>query len=280
MDIFGIVGAGVMGTDVAHLAAESGFEVILYDIDPDQSKAAIEKIKTRLNKYLEQGRITHDHIGEINSRIKIHQHIQDIARADIILEAVTEDIDIKRDVFALLDKICKPGIVMASNTSSISITEIASATDRPESVIGLHFLNPVRVMKIVEIISGLSTTRETFEMAKTIVKQMGKNFVEAKDFPGFFLNRMLVPMVNEAIYLLYEGKAKAEAIDKVMRTGLNIPMGPLALADMIGLDIVLAVIEEMYHGYSDPKYRPCPLLRQYVAAGYLGQKSGRGFYRY
>ena len=280
MKKFGIVGAGIMGADIAHLAAYSGFEVILFDIDENKARAAYEKIQERLKRYAAKGKITIDQVGKTSSKIKLHKSIDDLANADIVLECVTEDVNVKKNVFKQLSKICRPGTVLASNTSSISITEIASATDCPESVIGIHFLNPVRVMKLAEIIPGLKTTRETVEMAKGIIKKLGREHVESKDFPGFLLNRMLYPLINEAIFLLYEGAGTPETIDKTTRIGLNLPMGPLALADMIGLDVLLAVGEEMYNGFSDPKYRPCPLLKKYVAGGYLGVKTKRGFYIY
>lgn len=280
MKTFGIIGAGVMGTDIAHLAADTGFQVILYDIDENQLKLAFETIRNRLNRYLEENRIEQDRIGEIQSRIKLHYNIEDLCNADIVLETVTEDLAIKQGVFKELDKICKGGVVIATNTSSISITAIASVTKRAESVIGMHFMNPARAMKLVELVCGLATTRETFETAKSVVKRFGKVFVESKDFPGFLSNRIFMPMINEAMFALYEGAGTVEAIDKVMKTGMNLPMGPLELADMIGLDVVLAIMEVLYVGFSDPKYRPCPLLKKYVAAGYLGRKSGRGFYTY
>lgn len=280
MKTFGIIGAGVMGTDIAHLAADTGFQVILYDIDENQLKLAFETIRNRLNRYLEENRIEQDRIGEIQSRIKLHYNIEDLCNADIVLETVTEDLAIKQGVFKELDKICKGGVVIATNTSSISITAIASVTKRAESVIGMHFMNPARAMKLVELVCGLATTRETFETAKSVVKRFGKVFVESKDFPGFLSNRIFMPMINEAMFALYEGAGTVEAIDKVMKTGMNMPMGPLELADMIGLDVVLAIMEVLYVGFSDPKYRPCPLLKKYVAAGYLGRKSGRGFYTY
>lgn len=280
MKTFGIIGAGVMGTDIAHLAADTGFQVILYDIDENQLKLAFETIRNRLNRYLEENRIEQDRIGEIQSRIKLHYNIEDLCNADIVLETVTEDLAIKQGVFKELDKVCKGGVVIATNTSSISITAIASVTKRAESVIGMHFMNPARAMKLVELVCGLATTRETFETAKSVVKRFGKVFVESKDFPGFLSNRIFMPMINEAMFALYEGAGTVEAIDKVMKTGMNMPMGPLELADMIGLDVVLAIMEVLYVGFSDPKYRPCPLLKKYVAAGYLGRKSGRGFYTY
>jgi 3-hydroxybutyryl-CoA dehydrogenase len=280
MKTFGIIGAGVMGTDIAHLAADTGFQVILYDIDENQLKLAFETIRNRLNRYLEENRIEQNRIGEIQSRIKLHYNIGDLCNADIVLETVTEDLAVKQSVFKELDNVCKGGVVIATNTSSISITAIASVTKRPESVIGMHFMNPARAMKLVELVCGLATTRETFETAKSVVKRFGKVFVKSKDFPGFLSNRIFMPMINEAMFALYEGAGTVEAIDDVMKLGMNMPMGPLELADMIGLDVVLAIMEVLYVGFSDPKYRPCPLLKKYVAAGYLGKKSGRGFYTY
>ncbi len=280
METFGIIGAGVMGTDIAHLAADSGYNVILYDADENQIKIAYEKIRERLSRYLKEGRIEQKRISEVLSKIKLHYALEDLVNADIVLESVTENLQIKQDIFRELDRICKGGAVLATNTSSISITAIASVTKRPESVIGMHFMNPARSIKLVELVCGLATTRETFEMAKEVVKRFGKAYVESRDFPGFLLNRIFMPMINEAMFALYEGAGTAEAIDTAMKLGVNIPMGPLELADMIGLDVVLAIMEVLYIGFSDPKYRPCPLLKKYVAAGYLGRKSGRGFYTY
>jgi 3-hydroxybutyryl-CoA dehydrogenase len=280
MDVFGIVGAGLMGTDIAMFVAERGFRVILHDIDEKRLEASAGKIAERLNRYKEEGKLSENRMHEIKALMEFNKSMLGFSGADVILECVTEDLDIKKQVFNQLDRVCKPGALLTSNTSSKSITAIAAATKRPESVIGIHFLNPVRAMRLVEIVCGLATTRETFEMAKEIVKSLGKEYVESRDYPGFLLNRILLPMINEAIYALYEDAGTAEAIDKAMRLGVNHPMGPLELADLIGLDVVLAVIEELYRGFSDPKYRPCPLLKKYVAAGYLGRKSGRGFYTY
>lgn len=280
MDIFGIVGAGIMGNDLAIFFAESGYRVLLNDIDPYRLDTARGKIHDRLSSYERRGRLDADRMADLESRVEFAESLDEFSRADIVIECVTEDLEIKKGVFAELDGICRPGVVLASNTSSKSITAIAAATRRAESVIGLHFMNPVRAMRLVEIICGLATTRETFETVKQIVKKAGKEYVESRDYPGFIANRILMPMINEAIFALYEGAGTVEAIDKVMKLGMNQPMGPLELADMVGLDIVLAILDELYRGFGDTKYRPCPLLKKYVAAGYLGKKSGRGFYTY
>lgn len=280
METVGIVGAGTMGTDIAHLAAEHGFRVILFDSDEFALRKSFEKIRDRLCRYRRENRIADEQMSEVLSNIKIHSRLKDMINADIVIESVSEDLEIKKSVFRSLDAICRQGVVLASNTSSLSITTLASATKRPEYVIGIHFINPARVMKLVEIVSGMATTRETVETAKELIRKLGKVHAETQDYPGFLLNRILVPMINEAIYALYEGAGSAESIDRVMKQGMNLPMGPLELADMIGLDVVLAVIEQLFKGFSDPKYRPCPLLKNYVAAGYLGIKSGRGFYSY
>jgi 3-hydroxybutyryl-CoA dehydrogenase len=280
MKTVGIIGTGLMGTDIAYVSANAGYQVSLYDIDKTKTRMAQERINDRLTRYAGQGKIEKKAISEIAGKILPCDHLMDMKNVEIIIECSFEDIDVKKGIFRELDAICRPDAILASTTSSISITEIASATKRPESVIGIHFMTPAHVMNLVEIIAGIATTRETVEMAKAYVKRLGKTHVESRDYPGFLLNRMLVPMINEAVYLLYENAGTAETIDKVMKLGLNIPMGPLALADMIGLDVLLAVAEEMYRGYSDAKYRPCPMLKKYVAAGYLGEKSGRGFYIY
>lgn len=280
METVGIIGTGTMGTDIAFLFAKNEFNVLMYDIDESQSKNAFEKIQNRLRNYVEKDKISQDDVGKITSKIKIFKKLADLGHAQLILENITENEHIKKVLFTEIDKIVKPGCIIASNTSSISITTIASATKRPEDVIGMHFLIPAHITSIVELVPGLKTTRETVEASKNIIKQLGKQHIESKDFPGFLLNRTLFPMINEAITLVYEGAAKPKTIDDMMKNGLNLPMGPLTLADMIGLDIVLAILEKMDAEYGGSKYTPCPLLRQYVAAGYLGKKHGRGFYVY
>ncbi len=280
METVGIIGTGIMGTDIAHITADSGYTVVMYDLYREKVQAAMEKITDRLNRYVSDGTIGEDKKNDILSRLKTVDTVDAMAEADLVIECVMENVYVKKDVFKTLDEVCGPATILGSNTSSISITEIASATKRPDFVIGIHFLIPAHIMKLVEIIPGLVTTRETFEMTRTFVKNLGKTIVESRDYPGFLLNRMLFPMINEAIYLLYEGAGTVETIDRVIKVGLNMPMGPLTLADLIGLDVVLAVSEEMYRDYSDTKYRPCPLLKKYVSAGYLGKKTGRGFHIY
>lgn len=280
MKNIGIIGAGIMGTDLAHITAEAGYKVKLFDNNIKVTNNAINHIHSRLDEYVKKDRIEETESAKIKSHISAVENINELCDSDLFLEAVNEDLGLKKSIFKQLNDMCVAGSVLASVTSSISITEIASATTRPESVIGLHFLNPARVLPLVEIVPGISTTRETVEMAKSFLKKLGKDFIEAKDYPGFYLNRILYPMINEAIFLLYEGGTKPEIIDKAMKKGLNLPMGPLEIADMVGLDVILGIGEEMLRGYSDQKYRPCPLLRRYVASGYLGKKTGRGFYLY
>ena len=262
------------------MTAEAGFTVKIFDIYERKSLNALNTIMSRLADYLEKKRINEGYSERVLASISIVTDMAELSDADLVLESVFEDLNVKKEVFHELDEVCRPGTVLASNTSSISITEIASVTSRPESVIGLHFLNPARVLPLVEIVPGFLTTRETVELAKSFLKKMGKDFVEAKDYPGFYLNRILYPMINEAVFLLYEGGTKPELIDKTLKKGLNLHMGPLEIADMVGLDVILAIGEEMIRGYSDSKYRPCPLLKRYVASGYLGRKTGRGFYIY
>lgn len=280
MKNIGIIGAGIMGTDLAQITAEADYKVRIYDINNKKLQNAINTINSRLAEYIKKERINDTDRERTMSFIRPAADMNELSDSDIILEAVNEDPVLKKEVFGKLNSICSPGSVLASVTSSISITEIAAATTRPESVIGLHFLNPARVLPLVEIIPGLATTRETVAMAKTFLKNLGKDFIEAKDYPGFYLNRILYPMINEAAFLLYEGGTKPEVIDKAVKKGMNLHMGPLEIADMVGLDIILAIGEEMIRGYNDDKYRPCPLLRRYVASGYLGRKTGRGFYHY
>jgi len=280
MKNIGIIGAGIMGTDLAHITAEAGYHVKLYDNSIKITENAIAQIHERLDKYVEKERIADLESKKIKNHINKAVEIEELADSDIILEAVSEDLHVKKIIFKQLNNICSAGSILASVTSSISITDIAASTSRPESVIGLHFLNPARILPLVEIVPGFSTTRETVEMAKSFLKKLGKDFIEAKDYPGFYLNRILYPMINEAIFLLYEGGTKPEIIDKAMKKGLNLPMGPLEIADMVGLDVILGIGDEMLRGYSDNKYRPCPLLRRYVASGHLGRKTGRGFYLY
>ncbi len=280
MNKLGIVGAGTMGTDLAQMTAEAGFNVKIYDIDERKSLNALNTIFSRLADYQERKRIKEGDSERVMASISIITDMEELSDVDMVVESVFEDLNLKKEVFHELDEVCNPSTVLASNTSSISITEIASVATRPESIIGLHFLNPARVLPLVEIVPGFLTTRETVEMAKTFLKKLGKDYIEAKDYPGFYLNRILYPMINEAVFLLYEGGTKPEIIDKTMKKGLNLHMGPLEIADMVGLDVILAIGEEMIRGYSDTKYRPCPLLKRYVASGYLGKKTGRGFYVY
>ncbi len=276
----GVVGAGQMGAGIAQAAAMNEFSVILNDIKDAFLHRAMEHIEKSLSSFLKKGRIAKEEKEATLGRIQTTLEIKALKTADFVVEAVIEDGALKLDVFRQLDGICKPGIILATNTSSISITRIAAATKRSSKVIGMHFMNPVPLMKLVEVVRGLATSDETFETTKGLAIKLGKTPVEAKDFPGFISNRILMPMINEAIFALYHGVGAAEAIDLVMKLGMNHPMGPLELADLIGLDTCLSILEVLYQAFGDPKYRPCPLLRKYVDAGYLGRKTGRGFYTY
>jgi 3-hydroxybutyryl-CoA dehydrogenase len=278
--VFGVVGAGQMGNGIVHVAAAAGLKVIMNDISKDFVDKGMRTIEKNLDRAVSKGKMSQDVKSQIISRIKGSTDLGDFKDADFVVEAIIEDLDLKKKVFRTLDEVVKPDMVLASNTSSISITKLASSTKRPEKFIGMHFMNPVPVMKLVEVINGLATDKETTQLTVELAKKFGKIPVEAQDFPGFISNRVLMPMINEAVFALFEGVGTAEAIDEVMKLGMNHPMGPLTLADFIGLDTCLAILNVLYEGFGDPKYRPCPLLRKYVDAGYLGKKSGRGFYDY
>ncbi len=275
-----ILGAGTMGAGIAQVFAASGFEVVLRDVETSFVEKGIARIAKNLNKMVDKGKITNEEKDDILKRITGTTDLEVGKDADIVIEAIIENLEVKKQVFQELDKIVKPEAILASNTSSLSITAIGAATKRPDQVIGMHFFNPVPVMKLVEVIKGAATSNETFEIAFKLAQEVGKSPVKVEEAPGFAVNRILVPMINEAAYLLMEGVASAEDIDKAMKMGANHPIGPLALADMIGNDVCLAVMEILYSEFSDSKYRPCPLLRKMVRAGFLGCKTGKGFYQY
>ena len=275
-----VIGAGTMGNGIAQVFAQSGFSVRLIDVAQpmlDRARGAIEK---SLGKFVEKGTLTPSNRDEVLGRLATATSIDDLADADYVVEAIVEHADTKRALFTSLDAVARPEVILASNTSSISITLLGAATGRPDKVVGMHFMNPVPLMTLVEMIRGQATSAETMAVASKLCADLGKTPVEAADYPGFIANRILMPMINEAIYAVMEGVGTPEAIDTVMKLGLHHPMGPLALADFIGLDVCLAIMTVLHDGLGDPKYRPCPLLRRMVAAGQLGRKSGRGFFEY
>lgn len=275
-----VIGAGQMGGGIAQVMAAAGIETYLNDINLQIVNSRLGFIDKLLDKDIAKGRMDDLQKKETMARLIPSDSLEDAKDCDIVIEAIVENMEIKSNTFHKLDEVCKPDCILATNTSSLPITEIAAVTKRPEKVIGMHFMNPVPVMKLVEIIRGIATSDETYEAIKALTLKLNKTPVEVRDVPGFVSNRVLQMMINEAIYCLYEGVASVEDIDTVMKLGMNHPMGPLQLADFIGLDTVLAIMEVMYEGYADCKYRPCPLLRQYVKAGWLGKKAGRGFYTY
>ncbi|MBV8517278.1 MAG: 3-hydroxybutyryl-CoA dehydrogenase [Acidobacteria bacterium] len=275
-----VIGGGTMGNGIAHTAAASGFDVALVDVSEAILDRAFSTITANLQRGVDKGKMTAEERDAVLARISRKTDVASVADADIVIEAIIEQLDAKTQLFARLDEVTKPECILASNTSSISITKIAAATKRPEQVIGMHFMNPVPVMTLVEVIRGIATSDDTYMKVEDLSKRMGKTPIEVNDYPGFISNRVLMPMINEAIFALYEGVATREAIDGVMKLGMNHPMGPLTLADFIGLDVCLAILRVLEQGFGDPKYRPCPLLVKMVDAGWLGRKSGRGFYDY
>jgi 3-hydroxybutyryl-CoA dehydrogenase len=275
-----VIGAGTMGNGIAHTAAAAGLSVILVDVSEEFVQRGMATISANLQRGVDKGRTSAAEKQEILGRIRTTTKMEDVRGADMVIEAIVENLSAKTSLFAELDRLTSPECILASNTSSISITRIAAATKRADKVIGMHFMNPVPVMVLVEVIRGIATSDETYRRVEDLAKRMGKTPIEVNDYPGFVSNRVLLPMINEAIFALYEGVATAEAIDGVMKLGMNHPMGPLQLADFIGLDVCLAILRVLQDGFGDPKYRPCPLLVKMVDAGWLGRKSGRGFYEY
>ncbi len=276
----GVIGAGQMGNGIAHVFAQAGLSVLMQDISEAFAAKGVATIDKNLQRGVDKGKMTSDEKAAVLGRISTTTGLEDLAACDIVIEAATEKWEVKKQIFETLDAVCKPGAILASNTSSISITKLAAITKRPEAFIGMHFMNPVPVMQLIEVIRGLATSEATYTAVMDLSTKLGKTPIACNDFPGFVSNRVLLPMINEAIYALYEGVATVESIDGIMKLGMNHPMGPLTLADFIGLDTCLFILNVLHEGLGDPKYRPCPLLIKYVDAGWLGKKSGRGFYDY
>ena len=279
-ELIGVVGAGTMGNGIAQVAARAGYDVVMHDVRDEFLQRGMSAIDKSLQRDVDKERLGSEEKQAIVGRIKTTTALDALKDATLVVEAITEDQTIKSNLFKDLDQITSPSTILASNTSSISITKLAAATSRPDKVIGMHFMNPVPIMKLVEVIRGLATSDETYEKVRTLSEKLGKTALDCQDSPGFVSNRVLMPMINEAIFTLYEGVATRESIDGIMKLGMNHPMGPLTLADFIGLDVCLAIMNVLYEGFDDSKYRPCPLLKKYVDAGWLGRKTGRGFYEY
>jgi 3-hydroxybutyryl-CoA dehydrogenase len=279
-EIIGVVGAGTMGNGIAQVAARAGYKVVMRDVRDEFLERGINAIDKSLQRDVDKERLSEAEKKAILGRIQTTTELSDLCAATFVVEAVNEDLAVKTELFKSLDKITSPGTILASNTSSISITKLGAATARPDKVIGMHFMNPVPVMKLVEVIRGMATSDETYERVRALSEKLGKTALDCQDSPGFVSNRVLMPMINEAIFTLHEGVASRESIDGIMKLGMNHPMGPLTLADFIGLDVCLAIMNVLHEGLGDSKYRPCPLLKRYVDAGWLGRKSGRGFYEY